>query len=646
MADFETTTIEEDCRVWAWGLANIETPEDITFGNSISSFMKYVHDVPGIYYFHNLKFDGNFIIYWLLTNDYTWSYNSKRLKAGEFSTMISDMGVWYTITLQLKPGPTGISGTVVFRDSSRLIPLRLSEIPKAFGLEEQKLDLDYVEFREVGHELTEEEKMYLRNDVIIPAKAIKYMLDNNQTKLTCAANAMFDYKQRIGTKEFNRLFPALSYEVDRDIRQSYKGGWTFLNPFYKNKEIKEGSVYDINSMYPWAMKYCVLPYGKPVKYNGGYEPNALYPLYVQHCQAAFRLKPGKYPSIQLKHTFYADNEYLVTSYSDSANPGGVVDLWLTSVDLQLFKDNYYLDFYKDIDGYMFMGKVGLFDEYIDYWYEVKTKSKAEGNKGMETIAKRMLNSLYGKFGAKKVGKSKIPYYDANEDIVKYKTPRTEKDCKDYGIPLPPKVKEIVRECSFLETGEMVFTERECEVLQYEYGSEERQGGYIPVATFITSYCRDKIIRAAEKCGARFIYGDTDSLHIIGLEIPEGLDVDEFRLGAFKKESEFKRAKFIRQKTYMEILQKSGKEEMNLKAAGMPDKMKATVTEDMFVEGMIFDHSVNEQIAPKLSPKVVPGGVILVETTFQIKKAILSETYGVFYDGQFQYADCPYARRYL
>ena len=65
--------------------------------------------------------------------------------------------------------------------------------------------------------------------------------------------------------------------------------------------------------------------------------------------------------------------------------------------------------------------------------------------------------------------------------------------------------------------------------------------------------------------------------------------------------------------------KGEKERMNLKCAGMPRKMKDSVSEEDFYEGAIFDFSENSKFVPKLVPTVVPGGVILKETTFQIKK---------------------------
>lgn len=42
-ADFETTTEEEDCRVWAYGICEIEKPYcNFTYGNNIEDFMKFI----------------------------------------------------------------------------------------------------------------------------------------------------------------------------------------------------------------------------------------------------------------------------------------------------------------------------------------------------------------------------------------------------------------------------------------------------------------------------------------------------------------------------------------------------------------------------------------------------------------------------
>lgn len=579
--DFETTTRKDDCRVWAWASVDIDSEKEC-IGTSIDSFMEMILGFTGVVYFHNLKFDGNFIVYWLLTHGYKWfagkdNYGRReRLLPQTFTTCISDMGAWYTVTIQSPMGDYDISNTIEIRDSLKIIPMSIEDIPETFNLEGlKKLEIDYKEDRDIEHKLTEQEKEYVLADVRILAKAIKFMLSNGQKQLTSASNAMHDFKARLGNKEFDRLFPILTPEDDTIIRKTYKGGWTYVNPKYRNLNIGDGTVYDVNSMYPWAMKYCLLPVGEPLRYFDEPKPNRNYPLYTVTFDCIFKIKPDKYPSLQLKNTMgYADNEYITES-------DGVTELNLTSVDFELFKENYDYEVFTWKGGYYFKGKTGVFAEYIDYWFGVKTQAKRDHNPGMEKIAKLMLNSLYGKFGARMFGKSKIPYYDEIYDIVRFK----------------------------------------------RSDEEKRKAGYIPVATFITSYCRDKIIRAANACGERFIYADTDSLHIKGIETPS-IEIDNYRLGAFKEESQFCRAKFIRQKTYMEIINDNGNETINLKACGMPKHLKDTVQEEDFFEGAVFDHTVNERFAPKLTPKIVPGGVILEETTFRIKTLKNKEEFAV------------------
>ena len=314
-------------------------------------------------------------------------------------------------------------------------------------------------------------------------------------------------------------------------------------------------------MYPGVLKHKLMPYGEPIFFKGEYKPNPIYPLYVINFLCEFKLKPGHFPSIQIKKmpARYIDNEYL--SESD-----GPTVLTLTNVDYELFIDQYDVKIIEVYCGYMFMGKVGLFDEYIDYWYNVKTESRFSGDTGMEKIAKLMLNSLYGKFGTRKHTTPHIPFLDEEKNLVRYKE----------GKP------------------------------------EEVKGGYIPVATFCTSYARDIIIRGAQACGDRFVYADTDSLHVIGTDPIPGLDIDDKRLGAFKLESKFKRAKFIRQKTYLEVFDNNGKENINIKCAGMPDNIKERLKEADFYEGAEYEGN--------LKAKSVPGGVILADVTYKIKKA--------------------------
>ena len=66
------------------------------------------------------------------------------------------------------------------------------------------------------------------------------------------------------------------------------------------------------------------------------------------------------------------------------------------MDLKLFKEHYDIFNVKYIDGWKFKGMRGMFSQYIDKWIEKKNEGTITKNKGIRTLAKLMLNSLYRK----------------------------------------------------------------------------------------------------------------------------------------------------------------------------------------------------------------------------------------------------------
>lgn len=542
----------------------------MTFGEDIDSFINYCSLIneSSSFYFHNLKFDGEFIIHYLLTHGFV-HVNEKKLGVNQFSTIISDLNVFYCIKVKFKE-----EVIISFFDSLKLLNFSVEEVAKAFNLSIKKLEIDYKAKREKGHKITDEEKEYLKHDVMIMSLALEKMFEMKITRMTIASNAMNFFKDTISKKRFEEWFKPPLY--DKDLRQAYKGGFTYLNEIYRGKEVKEGIVLDVNSLYPSVMYYSPMPYGEGIYFDGKYVPDKLYNLYIQNITCQFRIKKDMIPTIQIKNNL----SFVPTEYLSSSN-GESINLTLTNVDLKLFLEHY--DIY-DVSynwGWKYKSSTKIFKSYIDYWNELKVKATKEGNKPLRTIAKLMLNSLYGKFAASPEGRSKIPYLDNN--IVKYK------------------LSEL----------------------------EERTAYYLPISIFITSWARDKTIRSAQAVYHRFIYADTDSLHLEGTDIPENLLISDTELGKWKIESTFKRGKYLRQKCYIEDvvspvdeIEKFKKENpeclhlvskdsiINIVCAGMPKGCYKNVTWENFDYGSIFDG--------KLGVKHTDGGIVLVDTTFTIK----------------------------
>ena len=596
VADFETTTRPEDCRVWAYAICEVGK-EEVIIGNNIDDFMVWCENQKENVkvFFHNLKFDGQFILHWLFKHDYK-CVSDKERASRTFTTLISDKGLYYSIEVIFYLNGKKVN-KVTFQDSLKLIPLSVEEIAKAFKMPIGKLKIDYKahDLLPIGSPLTPEEEEYIKQDVRIVARAIDYFYSQGLDRMTIGSCALTEYKKIVQKKNFNRWFPTPKYH--EDVKQSYRGGFTYLNPDYAEKTVNEGIVLDVNSLYPSVMYYSDLPFGTPIFFKGQYKEDEIYPLYTQMLSCQFELKKGKIPTIQIKHSmFFRGNEYL------SSSNGDIVVLCLNSVDLELFLEHYEVYNLEYISGWKFKSTQGLFKDYIDKWSENKIQAKKDGNNGLYLISKLFLNSLYGKFGTDIKVRSKIPYYNEEDDSVHY----------------------------------------------HDGEAEEKDGIYIAMASFITSYARLKTISSAQmvmdnhrtkKSKAQFVYADTDSLHIaLNGEPVEtflstcGLDIDSTRLGAWDFEGSFGKAKFLRQKCYIEnhfiteedynrgiqtenadlySMDENGFYKLKVTVAGMPKQCHNQVTFRNFKIGASY--------TGKIQPKIVPGGVVLKDVEFTIKK---------------------------
>lgn len=551
VADFETTTEKNDCRVWAWCICEIGNEDNLTFGVDIQSFLSFCETNGGIYHFHNLSFDGEFILSELFSQGY--EYSEKRVSR-TFKSLISNMGKFYQLDVTFsKEGKKKVKKAVC-KDSLKKLPMSVDKVAKAFKLDIRKLDLDYTKARPKGWCITQAERDYIKNDVQIIAKALKQQHDKGLRKLTIGSDALGWYKDSI--HEWATKFPEIHIEMDAEIRRAYRGGYTFVRPDRQSldKDIIHGAgcVYDVNSLYPSRMRYELLPYGLPLYFKGQYEDDSQYPLFIQFLTCHCKLKKDHLPTLQIKNNrFFLDTQYITDT-------DGFVELALSNVDLELLFKHYDVTVMSYNGGYKFMGARGMFDTYIDYWIETKNQAKIEGNYGMYTISKLMLNSLYGKFATNPDVTPKIPYFE--DGIVRYKL------------------------------GE----------------KEMRKPVYTAIGVFVTAYARKTTITAAQLNYDRFIYCDTDSLHLLGLEKPKDIEIDDIKLGAWAHENDFERAKFLRAKTYIEQI--GGK--LDIKAAGLPDDAKAQVTMENFKRGLV--------VGGKLRPCHVPGGIVLEETTFTVR----------------------------
>lgn len=539
--------------------------DQVTIGNNLNEFMVKIFALknPTIY-FHNLAFDISFIYDWLLRNGY--EYDEER-NSESFNAIISSDNKIYETTIIIKKFNKRYK-KVTFRDSYKKLPFTVARIAKAYKLPMLKGNIDYKLQRPRNWVITPTERLYIENDVLIIAKALEIQFEQGLTKMTIGSDAMHTFKSMIPKSHFENMFPVLDSEVDDYIRKFYKGGFTYAMPKYRRRIMGKGLSFDVNSLYPSVMYDRWLPIKKPIYFKGKYKHDENYPLFIQSIRVDFKIKPDHIPTVQLKGTWSFING---VEYSTESN--GEVILYLTSVDLKLFLDHYDCLSIEYLEGYKFQQAKGMFCDYIDKFMAIKENSTG----AIRENAKLLLNNLYGKFATNPDVTGK--YVTLKNDVVSYQL-------------LDPKFRDPV---------------------------------YTAMGAFITAYAREKTIRTAQANYDRFMYADTDSIHLWGTETPD-IEIHDSKLGYWGFEYMFSKSKYVRSKMYMEKiiirsenknfkpigkyqLMKSYGYEMVVKGAGIPESQRLNATFENYDIGFKY---------VKLKPKRVKGGNILIEEVSEVK----------------------------
>lgn len=640
MGDFETTVYEGQINTEVWASASVELyTEDVNIFHSIDEQFKYFESLNEniIVYYHNLKFDGAFWLSYLMIDlgyqqagdipdgyaDYFKWDSYTAMKDKTFSYSISDMGQWYRIVIKNK------RHIIEIRDSLKLLPFSVKRIGESFKTKHKKLDMEYTGFRYAGCEITDEEKKYIANDVLVIKEALEIMFNEGHKKLTIGSCCLAEYRRIIGKKTYAELFPDVyKIEIDKNkygvenageyIRKSYRGGWCYLAKGKESKVFRNGLTADVNSLYPSMMSSYsgnYFPVGLPTFWKGNYIPDEAKQIgryFFLRIICSFHIKDGKLPFIQNKSSLmYKANVSLETSDILDRKTGiyhryykdfdgnirkATMEMTMTMTDYYLFLEHYNVEDFQILDGCYFNSAIGIFDGYINKYKKIKQESKG----ATRELAKLFLNNLYGKMASSQDSSFKVAYV---------------KEDKSLGF--------------------------------YTIVAKDKIAGYIPVGSAITSYARNFTIRTAQKNyygkdKRGFIYADTDSIHCdLKPEELKGLTIDPKEFCCWKLESSWDIGYFIRQKTYIEHVTHEDLEPIdnpyyNIKCAGMPDRCKELFLtsmegreynpEDYSKEELEFlsqkrsleDFNVGLRVPGKLMPKRIRGGVLLVESMYEMR----------------------------
>ena len=221
MCDFETTVYKGQVNTEVWASASVELfTEDVKIFHSIEEQFDYFKslDTNICAYYHNLKFDGAFWLSYLLVDlgfkqaytplneqetEVEW-LKEKEMPNNSFKYSISDKGQWYTIIIKVN------NHFIEIRDSLKLLPFSVRRIGQSFGTKHKKLDMEYTGFRYAGCNITEKEKEYIANDVLVVKEALEIMFTEGHNKLTIGSCCLEEYKKIMGKEDYETFFPSLT----------------------------------------------------------------------------------------------------------------------------------------------------------------------------------------------------------------------------------------------------------------------------------------------------------------------------------------------------------------------------------------------------------------------------------------------------
>ena len=675
VADFETASakwfdIEGETFVWAWAITNVHpefiSPLDLS-DNAIVKTNRYILDKEPIQsfidelksnyypnktkiYFHNLKFDGAFLLTYFINNKYKDMSEQmygvsdedddderKTLPDNSFA-ILGDSTVWYSIKVNIE------GKNIEFRDSLKRIPMKVKEMAYEYNLPILKGEIDYD--RDPHLPMSAEEEKYIRHDVLIVAEVLRQQYREGFTELTTASFSYNNYKRFLKQKgiDIKEVFGGLSKDASHFARRAYEGGEVFCNPDYQGQFLGDpfsnktlGFTWDINSMYPAVYSCMPMPYGEPTTIDSAYDiPYVNFEdgadlrnwrsnknrYFVEIIECIATLKVNHIPSISINVGFNKRVFPKTIAMKDKVLADVRFEMLLADYDI-VYLNLGRVDVYK--------ARQDLFFDYIKQIVAEKNRAGIEGNRMRKSLAKVKMNSLYGKFAQR-------------EEVVS---------------------------ATFI-----INADGELESKHYMSVSEIR---YVPLASIITAEARCLLVTQANKFGYKYVvYMDTDSIHTLAghhckewrrrqlpqnkeekyLQMsntltcdelyqqlldfeyghPDEIYCDEYDLGAFKIESQYTCGKWLRAKTYFEGNPVSDKEveeyyAMNeeergddyiikgsgfnlkgcIKGAGIPDNSKQQITVDNFTFGLV--------LYGKLLPTRVKGGVVLRESLYEIKEEL-------------------------
>lgn len=260
------------------------------------------------------------------------------------------------------------------RDSFAIMPFALSKLKSGAGDDKKEIDICKME-RKVRHKHKTEILQYLQRDCVsLWNRVVKFLENFGQKTITIGSASMRELKKV-------HSFENLTSDDDRDLRKHYYYGGRvecfesgILTPTKRGKTFK---VYDVNSMYPFAMKSVRHPIGKPSDEGKKIVDSTMFLSVTGWNRGAFPMVVRNRIMFDVPYgTFH------VTRHE-----------WDVAQEFDLF-DLERIERCVNFDGV----RTSTFAEFVDKFYKLRIEVRQKGDEILALFYKFILNSAYGKFG--------------------------------------------------------------------------------------------------------------------------------------------------------------------------------------------------------------------------------------------------------
>jgi len=457
--------------------------------------------------------------------------------------------------------------SIKFACSSALLSYSLEKLSKSFQVERPKIDYDFSKLKKMK-KASKELLFYMEQDHYALYEVIQKFSDWDDIQIVGLADTISSQALRI----FKKLYcPVQIYDlgkscpqVDIFVRNAFIGGRTeIFKPLFNSKS-SEIFCYDVNSLYPFVMANNDFPN----EFEGYSYDFSKDQLSIVHCQV--EAPDINIPFLGIKHK--GKLIFPIGTFSG---------YWTNKELIYAQKLGYKIVNIFKVANFRNAGRI--FEKYVERYYSIRTKADVDGVSS--TIAKQLLNHLFGRFCLNLDREELV--FDYGQDGIK------------------PHYEIKVSENSF-----------------YRISKKEKRIDSLTnsaIGTFVTAYARLHMHELMTIIGEKNIYyTDTDSIFTTK-KIDTGIE-----LGQLKREYskiKIQKACFLLPKSY--ILESQDNKQKIIKLKGFDAKKTSDFTFDDFttcLEGEIRSFKKNSLDLEILSDLEKVSGIEL-KAPIKIKEPI-------------------------